>query len=218
MNASTILDRLDDIINRDDYTRELGLAILNECIRWIENEGDWSFMESLDTSQTTADGTSSYDVPTRFKRHISVSLVDTDGNVTPLDDVRSTKIDRSKPNTGTEQKPNLYDYFGGALELIPTPDDDEWTIHQRCYCYLADVTDSTSSTNQLTEEHGNLLICMAARDIFLHFEDYDAAKIWHEGTSDRRNMCFNSEWDAFLKKEGKKSLPATTKRMSLRVK
>ena len=218
MNASTILDRLDSIINRDDYTRILGLEILNEGLRWIENEGDWSFMEILDDDQTTVDGTSSYNIPTRFKRQISVALVDTDGNMSVLDDVRSTRIDRSKPNTGTEQKPNLYDYFGGYLELIPTPNDDEWTIHQRCYCYLADMTDATSSTNKVTEEHGELLLCIAARNILNHFEDYDAAKIWHEGAGDKKDMCFKSEWDAFLKKEGKKALPASTKRMTMRVK
>jgi hypothetical protein len=216
MNASTILDRLDTIINRDDYTRVLGLAVLNEFIRWIENEGNWTFMESLDTSQTTVDGTSAYTVPTRFKDDIDVSLEDSEGNVTYLTEWRSTTIDRSRPNTNTEQKPNSYYYFADQLYLVPTPNDDEWTIGQRCYVYLADLTDSTGSTNKLTEEHANLLICGVARNILNIFEDYEAAKVWHEGLG--KGMNFKDEWSAFLKKETRKILPSSTKRMSMRVK
>jgi len=218
VTADDILDRLDVIINRDDYTRTLGLAVLNECQKWIQNEGDWTFMETLDSSNTTVDGTQAYAVPTRFKREIDVYLTDSGGVVTYLTKWRSTVPDRSRGNITTEQKPMSYFYFAEQLYLVPIPDAATWTINQRAYCYLADLTDSGSSTNKLTEYHADLLICMAARDIFNIFEDYDAAKIWNEGSGDRKDMCFKAQWDAFLKKEGKKQGPVQATRTQIRIK
>ena len=218
MNASTILDRLDTIINRDDYTRALGLAVLNEVARWIENEGDWKFMESIDSSQTLASGTQQYTVPTRFKRDIDVCVINSSSQLRYLTELRGTQKDRATPTTNQSQRPLYYDYFAGSLYVFPVPGSAEVgeTIRQRCYVYLADMTDSTGSTNKLTEEHPNLLISGTARDIFNIFEDYEAAKIWHDGKNNKHNFTY--EWDCFLKSQGSKELPSTTPRLRMRMK
>lgn len=218
MNTSTILDQLTTLINRSDYTREIGLAVLNQCQLWIQNEGDWSFMETLDENELTVDGTAEYDPPTRFKRELDVYLKDTvTKQIYPLTQWRSTVPDRSRGNYETEQRPTSYYYFAEKLYLHPIP-EGVYTIGQRCFCYLADLTDSTGSTNKLTELHSRLLICQAARDIFNMFEDYDSAKVWHAGTGDGKGSNFMLEWDAFQKKEAKKLGPVAGTRMTVRMK
>lgn len=219
MNAFTILDRLDTIVNRDDFTRALALAVLNENIKWIENEGDWSFMEYLDESQVLVNGTSQYNIPTRFKREIDVSLIDTSYNQRFLNKLRSTRIDRDIGTTNQSQRPTHYYYFGGYVYMFPVPATGQGagdTLRQRVYVYVADLTDSTGSSNELTVNHANLLIAMSARDLFSIFEDEDKAKYWNEGKENKSN--FVAEWDAFLKKEGKKAASPVGTRMSMRVK
>jgi hypothetical protein len=217
MNASTILDRLDLIINRDDYTRVIGLSVLNEFIKWVENEGDWTHMEYTDDSGQTVIGQNNYAVPTRFKREMDVTLIDANKKQTFLTEWRSIQMDKGVGITTQQTTPSNYWYFGGELFLFPAPSIAGDDIRQRIYRYSAALTDSTGASNELTDNHANLLICGSARDIFNIYEDYDAAKIWDVGSGDGKHN-FKSEWDAFLKKEARKVLPSTTPRFSIRMK
>ena len=217
MNADTILDMLDTIINRDDYTRAQGITVLNELQKWIQNKGNWSFMEYEDTDQTTVDGTQAYTIPTRFKTDIGVSLVNSSNQQRFLHEWRSEQAQKGIGTTNQESRPTHYEYFAGELLLYDIPDVTGETIKQRCYRYLAALTDSDSSTNEITANHGWLLICGAAREIFNIFEDYEAAAVWDTGPG-KGGHNFFSEWNAFKAKEAKKQDSSGMQRVTMRVK
>ena len=111
MNASTILDRISSIINRDDFDRTIALEKMNNLMLDVQNESNFVFMEYLDTSTTLVTDTQSHTEPTGMKSHTSVYIEDgTNSKKYWLTEYDGSEADRLFPNTNPIF-PNPYPSF-----------------------------------------------------------------------------------------------------------
>lgn len=105
------------------YTDDVCNQLINAALHYNETEAAWGWLET-EGSVNTADGTSTYALPTGFRA--AITLTSPDGF--PLE--RAT-AEHHRLLSGASGVPKVWDIFGTLLRLAPTP--TSVLVHQLVY-------------------------------------------------------------------------------------
>lgn len=196
----TQLDRLlPDGYHSTILTDTVKDGFLNEALRWVCQQHNFTFMET-EANAETVDEQRRYLLPTestdvndrqvlQFKSERSIELINSENYRVELTKRQKKSIEEDPEYIDTDQVgvPKVYDIKVGTIDLFPLPDhgqndDTAWTVNFDYYGYLQAMS-GDNDTNFVTDEYPRVLEFRAARDCFLHGGDKEEAN-YYKATAD----------------------------------
>lgn len=177
MDARTMLDRAVQILARQDVDRTLLLFFMNTARRAVVRDKDISRFYQQLSGITPVNGS----VDKSALNIKTVKLVEQeDGSgrrpLSKLDNYESAR--RIYPDFKVKGTPRHYFELGSTLYVVPVPTGGSLSILAEVW--PAELTDSATSSDSLTEELPEAWIYLAAAEYLDYFDEPDRGQFWRQ--------------------------------------